>query len=217
MATVNDLERAYYAAQLGLPPTTTLTVNDLYSLFLAGAQYGIASNRRFSTGLYYGPECYGGNSTRVPTLNELDVLPFIVGQQETFDQIACAVTILQATSLYRLGVYNSDTQGKPSTLLFDAGTVDCSTTGAKTITINQKLNAGLYWIAGCAQVAAGTMELRGYAAGWSPFVALDLADRSTSGTGYFMTGVTGALPGTFTFAANNAFSGATPRLLLRST
>jgi len=210
-----DLERLYYLTQLGLS-SSGLSIQDLQALFYAQQTFGIASNRRFATGLYYGPDSNGGNSTKVPTLNELDLFPFIVGERQAFDQIACACTILQATSVYRLGIYNSDSGGKPSTLLVDAGTVDCSTTGSKTLPITQTLNPGLYWLAGCAQVAAGTMELRGYAAGWTPYVALDDPSRVTSGSGYILAGITGALPGTFTFNANNLYSGSSPRLLLRA-
>lgn len=215
MPSMADLWRAWLVAQLGADPVTASEA-DLQNLVLSNTG-GVAENRRFATGLYYGQDNSGGNSTRVPVLNELDVFPFPVGQRTTFDQIACACTILQATAVYRLGIYASDGHGKPGNLIVDAGTVDCSTVGAKTININQTLNPGMYWLAGCMQVAAGVAELRAYAAGWTMYIGLDDPSRNTAGTGYAAAGVAGALPSPFPFAANNAFSGATPRLLLRST
>ena len=60
------------------------------------------------------------------------------------------------TATVRLGIYNN-TNGQPSTLILDAGTV--TPTAANTvyeITISQTLSAGFYWLAFCQQGTAPT-------------------------------------------------------------
>jgi hypothetical protein len=73
-------------------------------------------------------------------------IPFVVPKTITIDRIAVNVTTLVASGLIRLGIYNN-ANGEPGTLLLDAGAVDSSTTGVKTITISQQLVGGyLYWL-----------------------------------------------------------------------
>jgi hypothetical protein len=66
----------------------------------------------------------------------------------TYDRIAIRTgSAYSGTGSVRVGIYNN-TNGQPSTVLLDAGTV--STTAAATIyqiTINQTLEAGFYWLA----------------------------------------------------------------------
>jgi hypothetical protein len=66
------------------------------------------------------------------------------------------------SSVIRLGVYNTS-NGRPSTVLFDAGTVTASANITNyAITISQTLNTGWYWTAVNAQtITSGTCSLRG--------------------------------------------------------
>ena len=83
--------------------------------------------------------------------------PIYVDSTTSFDRLAFQTGSGWAgTATVRLGIYN-DTDGLPSTLLLDAGTVS-ATAGLVTyqITISQSLNAGLYWLAFCQQGTAPT-------------------------------------------------------------
>jgi hypothetical protein len=82
--------------------------------------------------------------------------PIYIDQSTSFDRISFSTAgTFSGTATVRLGIYN-DTNGLPSTLILDAGTV--STTAASTIyeiTISQTLsNAGFYWLAWCQQGTA---------------------------------------------------------------
>jgi len=217
-----ELQRAYYLSQLGLSSSSAPTPELQYLFYQqmlgsSGLGSGVAENRKFASGLYYNQDINGGNSTMTPVLNELDVFPFPVGKATTFDQIAIAVTTLQAATVMRLGLYASDSSGRPGALLVDAGTVAGDTTGAKTLAINQTLAPGVYWVAFCAQVTAiAGLLVRAIAAGWTKYVGMDLADRSVSGCGYLQAGVAGALPANFTFGPSNIFAGSNPRISLRA-
>lgn len=142
------------------------------------------------------------------TNNHMYLVPIIFGQATTIDRIGVRVTNAQASSTVRLGMYNSNTNGEPSTRIFDAGTVSSATTGVKEITISQSITAGLKWIAivpntiavGLAGVEIGNGSTVRYYLN-NPFVqttsstnAFGGAGGATSPTNYYRTGVTGALP-----------------------
>lgn len=79
--------------------------------------------------------------------NRLYLVPFSVGRTTTFDRIAIEVTTLSAGNA-RLGIYGPFTGSFASIpLVTDAGTVSTGTTGVKTITINQALTPGWYFLA----------------------------------------------------------------------
>jgi len=72
---------------------------------------------------------------------------FFVTEAITLDRINIYISTAVAGGLVRLGIYNDDGSGKPGSLLLDAGEIDASTTGNKSITISQALNPGVYWLA----------------------------------------------------------------------
>lgn len=127
----------------------------------------------------------------------------------TFDRIACHVSFGgTAGAVVRLGIYRSDSNGLPSTLILDAGTVDSTSTGVKEITISQTLAAGSYWLAEAAQVAGCSLTADTSVNGWffetsfatGPMVTLEQAS------------VTGALPSTWTGTGKPTQA---PRIMLR--
>lgn len=156
--------------------------------------------RNFKTARYYvaPPDCHN-DLTVTPTLNELIFVPFPVGEALTADRITIGVQTAQATSVVRLGIYSS-TDGWPGARVLDAGTVDASTTGYKEITISQALDAGtLYWLAYCAQTAAGTLVLRAPGIGdGSVWVGGSSAAEDPRVCSYKESGVSGVLPATAT-------------------
>lgn len=79
----------------------------------------------------------------------LIAMPFCAPRGGTLDRIGMRFGAGAVGALVRLGIYNvtSDTNLYPGTLLVDAGEVDVSSNGTKTLTINQTLVAGqLYWL-----------------------------------------------------------------------
>ena len=97
------------------------------------------------------------------TGNGMRGVPFLLESTTTFDRIAVSVTTAAATAQVRLGVM-SMVNAIPTAILFDAGFIDASTTGIKTITISQTLTPGFYlpvaacFTAGCSMraVASGS-------------------------------------------------------------
>jgi hypothetical protein len=90
---------------------------------------------------------------------------------QTFDRIGVRTSsTFSGTASVRLGVYVNNTNGNPSTVAFDAGTVSC--TAANTfyeITISETLAEGWYWLAVNTQTAASTNTFNGGAFQiWSP-------------------------------------------------
>ena len=129
------------------------------------------------------------------TLSRLWASSFIVPRGVKIDRLAVNVTTLQAASLVRMGLYESQADGTPGALIVDGGTVDSSTTGAKTVTVDVTLKPGLYWCAWEYDVASVGLRGRNAAS------ALSLAWTSTLGTEpngiLFVTHTFGALPDPF--------------------
>lgn len=132
-----------------------------------------------------------------------------VPQTLTFDRIACSVTAGgTAGAVVRLGIYNDDSNGLPSTLILDAGTVASTTTGVKEITISQTLAAGSYWLAEAAQVAGCTLTADTSVNGFF----FETSFNTGSMVSIEQSSVTGALPATWT-GTSKVFQA--PRIMLR--
>jgi hypothetical protein len=75
-------------------------------------------------------------------------IPMLTTTAITLDRLAIEVTSAGAAStVARLGIYNATTSWQADTLVLDAGTVAVDSTGVKTVTINQALAAGRYFLA----------------------------------------------------------------------
>lgn len=132
------------------------------------------------------------------TKDRLHYIPLWVPETMTINQIGCElVTAAGATGVMRLGIYRHDpSDHRPGALVVDAGTVDGSaTTGAKTITINVSLTAGLYWLAAAAQGAdAASPSWRGLQ---GPMFGLPITSTPTGASqsnAHIQGAVSGALP-----------------------
>lgn len=106
---------------------------------------------------YYAIPTTGFASSNINSTNSTRYTPIYIWEDATFDRISIITgSTFSGSAVVRLGVYN-DTDGDPSTVKFDAGTV--SPTASNTtyeITINQTLTKGWYWLAGNSQTAATT-------------------------------------------------------------
>lgn len=162
-----------------------------------------------ATGLYGNPLIKQSRNGGQP-LNALILHLFFSGPTSvTINYLDATVgTIGAAGSILRASLYSVSNQANPflfqsgvtwATLLYDAGTADCTTTGSKTFTVSPAVTIpAMTWFAvgGVDQVALSTRTIGGYIAGaWSPFGV-------TGGPTYLgqaviamtMSGVTGALP-----------------------
>lgn len=151
----------------------------------------------FATGTYYSPR--GARSAFAAVQDRLNIVPMLVPKDQRFVRIGAEVTTLAAASTVRLGIYNIGPTGLPTTLVLDAGTIDASTTGAKELTIDVTLPAGLYGLAAVAQ--GGAPSVRTLTGGGALEVgsgSIASSTLSNPNTGFYSTGVSGALPANFT-------------------
>jgi hypothetical protein len=131
---------------------------------------------------------------------------------QTVDRIAILTgTTFSGTGTVRLGIYNS-TNGLPSTVLLDAGTV--TPTAVSTvyqITISQSLTPGFYWLAFNQQGTAPSLGTYSGVASTANDPNPFIGSASTVGGGTVQSviepGITGAFAtaGTLTTAGNNIF------------
>lgn len=120
-------------------------------------------------------------------------IPFIVAKQMTIDRIGVEITGAgSAGSVVRLGIYD-DNNVIPNNLVLDAGTIAGDSATVQSITINQTLNPGLYWLT-LIHNSTSSITFRAIPADALPNV---LGFASTIGTTNSGTGVNA----TFTYAA----------------
>ena len=112
----------------------------------------------------------------------------------TVDRIAVDIQAAGwAGAVVRLGIYESD-NGVPGALILDAGTVDATSTGTKTITISQTLAAGYYYLAAVGQGQGSQLSGNAYSAS-QQIVPIDGTFHVGQGlVSCGKSGVTGALP-----------------------
>jgi hypothetical protein len=171
------------SANLSLDPTTT----------------PITSHRKLLSGNYYSAPAFSV-STLAKTLNLMTLIPFYVPATTTFTRIAVRSGTGVASSTARLGIYTSDSNDKPSSLILDAGTVSPTTnTTLYSITISQSLSAGLYWLACAGQGVAPNLLTFGQFSN-NPFVpqGTSLTAIVVGANCWTQSSVSGALPSTFT-------------------
>jgi len=155
----------------------------------------VAPGRRFKAGLYHYPDTTGNDSTQALTASRNLAVPFTVGQRTTFVGIGCEVTIVSAGSTIRLGIYSDTGRNYPGALVLDAGTIDSAVgTGAKEITISQVLAPARYWLTLCAQGGTPTIRTR---INTAPAIGMTAISNSNEAH-FYETGVTAALPASFT-------------------
>jgi len=130
----------------------------------------------------------------------------------TLDRITVRTQSWSGTYTVRLGIYNNS-NGKPGTLLLDAGTVSANAANSDfSITISQVMTAGWYWLAANnqVQVVAGTKEFLSTRTSEIPgFFVGQGGPGFDRGAGYIQTGVTGA----FT-TASPTLAGSSENLIL---
>ncbi len=156
----------------------------------AGA--GVDPTPGHRTGIWY--HAYPGisPSTLTLTVNRIYYVPIFLSAA-TYTKLGIEVTTL-ASGNARLGIYGNS-NGIPGSRLVDGGTVATGTTGEKSVTISQVLNAGWYWLAVICDAAAVVRGDNGASAGGIVRVSLGINNLSDNDTVYyFEAGSGGALP-----------------------
>ena len=180
--------------------TTAATPNAVKSAYdLADTkllEYATPCQFKYRSGYWYEAKTGSTISGSTYTLNRTYLWPLFIQESITIDRIGVEAAGANASTTWRIGIYNSDSNGVPSTVLLDAGTVDTSTTGLKTITISQTLSAGLYFIAGCWQGGSVSPNMRSLLAtsgNYSP-IASTTQQAANYISQYHMDSITGAFP-----------------------
>lgn len=168
---------------------------------------------------YFAPNSSGSSTSAVLGVGTLRMTPFWVPNQVTLARIGIAVTLIgDVGSLFRLGIYNDDGNGRPGTLVLDAGTILGDSATAQEITISQALAAGQYHIGGAVQVVTITQPtMQIHLATSMGLVPVDvqtvIPNANLTNLGFSQAAVTGALPATFT--ASPSMIGAVPRVFVK--
>lgn len=144
----------------------------------------------------------GLNSTTGTGVNgTLTLQPIYVPTTITLDKIALTVTIIgDVGSTIRMGIYSNNANNYPGSLLVDQGTVAGDAVATAELTFNRVLTPGTYWIAAVVQgVTVTSPTVRTISSIQTNQFGV-LASSTISGSIGFLaqTGVTGALPATFT-------------------
>jgi len=158
-------------------------------------KYAAIWQTKYRSGYWYESKNGATITTSTFTQNRVYCFPLFIQESVTIDRLGVECTTLSASTTWRIGLYNSDSNGLPTTVLLDAGTVDTSTTGLKSITVSQTLAAGLYFIAGVWQGGTVSPTMRTYQVtlgNWSP-VASNAQQTTNYATEYHVDGITGSL------------------------
>ena len=179
----------------------------VYGAYWGTASGGVSANATAAlSGIWFTPSMVAGTGAQVNPLplNVVEAMPIIL-RAGTLDRIGTnQSTGGNPGELFRLGIY-ADANGYPGALLVDAGTVSRDTLGFKTVTISLAITDGVYWIAQAQQgpSALGNCVISGSASdGNRPIAVNTMADQTnlfaSAPAGYRDTGISGALPSTWT-------------------
>jgi hypothetical protein len=202
--TADDLEAGEYSkVPSGGVQGQVLTKTSATDYAAAWQQPGLAVPPPVA-GLYLTQFIAGAVANEGTTNNALFAQVIFVPRPVTVDEIAIEVTVAGASpSEARLGIYASNADGVPSSLIVDAGLIDATSPGTKTIALSPAatLPAGFVFLA-FARQSANTFSSRRMAvtrgAYPRPNSAADALANAPRVHQFFMANVTGALPATFT-------------------
>lgn len=153
--------------------------------------------------------------TSAQAAGRLELAPFFVSEDFAIDRIGVAVSTAVASSLCKILVYDSGSDGWPGSVVYQSGDLDCSTTGAKEATVSFTFTAGVkYWIGTWAN---STQTLRCIATG----ATVSLGPTSNTGTSYNnmirrTVSYAGSAPDPFTAVFGDLFGGTPAAINMRA-
>ena len=125
--------------------------------------------------------------------DQLIYIPISLGRSATFDRIGVTIMAASGPGTGRLGICNVADDGKPGTLIVDAGTFDPAVPGAVAVVVNVSLEAGNYYL---MLACTTTPTFRTWASGGVPGATVDVAQLATVPVGIIPI-VVGAGAGAF--------------------
>lgn len=148
----------------------------------------------------------------------LRVTPWLLRTSVSISRIGSEVTVVgDAGSKLRLGIYADTGNAYPGALVVDAGQIAGDSATVQELTVAVTLRAGLYWIGGVVQAVTTTQPTVRTQSGGNLDVLLSpgtsLPSAGSTVAGYNQTGVTGALPATFSSTVAPVASA--PRLFVK--
>jgi hypothetical protein len=155
-------------------------------------------------------------STATRSNGTIYISPIYINRACTISNIGLEVTSAGSSgSVIRLGIYNSDSTGQPTTLLVDAGTIDGTNATVQFISVNRAVSPGVYWLAAVEEGSPSTLATVRTNSGITPFMGWNVASVVSVGTAMsgidWVSGTTGALPSSFMVGAT---SGSVPRVMI---
>ena len=155
------------------------------------------------SGNYFYPLGSGATGTNTLPNGFLYVVPWELGAATTLTRLGIDVsTVGEAGSKVRLGIYADTGNWYPGSLVLDAGQLLGDSATMQELTISQALTAGTYWLGAVGQSATTTPPTIRVAASYTPRwpigVGTSLPGANATWASYVHTGVTAALPATFT-------------------
>jgi len=139
-----------------------------------------------------------------------NLIPFIAAKNQTFTKLSLYVNTINANATFTLGLYNSNSNGFPSTRI-DQGYVSGDVVGVRTVTgLNMALTKGnLYWIAcnanGITNLSGLTVVVTSANALFGAVQQTNSISSQLASQGYYATAQT-TLPSTWT--STNTFTSA---------
>lgn len=181
------------------------------------------SGVQLTSGRYYFTGTPAATSTSNTLTNtQLRLVPWYVPSSCTLSRIGAEVTATgEAGSKIRLGIYADDGTGMPGALVLDAGQIAGDSATVQELTISQDLSPGLYWFGGAVQLAPSSLPtLRAVVVSTGAIPIYPTVSHATStpganasSVGATMTGVSAALPASFTWTGS--VTTAAPRVFVK--
>jgi hypothetical protein len=164
-------------------------------------------------GEFISPFSVGVGANAAPPENEVQAQMAFIPRPITVDRMIVDVRVAGSVPCEgRMGIYASDSDGRPSSLIVDAGLFDASSTGIKSITLSPAvtLPQGVVFFCIVRQTANSffincSANSSGLMRGMFEISAFGGAGNVPNLWGYRQSGVTGALPSTFTPASSDSF------------
>ncbi len=116
---------------------------------------GPSSGYGFISGNYYPIFRAATPPAATNTRGRIFFVPITVGKTRTFSAVGVQVVAIDATTVWRLGLYSDSGTAKPLSLLHDFGTVSGAAIGFPIITITLTLAPGRSWLCVVRQGPAG--------------------------------------------------------------
>ena len=150
---------------------------------------------------YYYPNWHQSTGTNSTGVGYFYATPIIIPNTITVTSINFEVVTSSsagAGGAAKVGIYSSDSNNQPNSLIIESASVSTETAGIKEITMSQSLKAGVYWLALAWQVNVTGLTYR-YVTSVAPYVSKSSNFSSTSvfSNCYLQTGVTSSMPATY--------------------